>query len=77
MDLLVVDLKEIHGDLPQLPHGVPKFGKRKNSFCRVHKSRRVTAAKITDHIWSLREHLEAARSKEFLSSLPSPRPAGI
>jgi hypothetical protein len=33
------------------------------SFCRVHKSLRVTPAmeaKITDHVWSVRELLEAA-----------------
>jgi hypothetical protein len=33
------------------------------NFCRVHKSLRVTpamAARITDHIWSMREILEAA-----------------
>jgi hypothetical protein len=33
------------------------------NFCRVHKSLRVTPAmeaKITDHVWSVRELLEAA-----------------
>ena len=33
------------------------------NFCRVHKSLRVTPAmqaKITDHVWSVREVLEAA-----------------
>jgi hypothetical protein len=32
------------------------------NFCRVHKSLRVTPAmeaKITDHVWSVRELLEA------------------
>jgi hypothetical protein len=33
------------------------------NFCRVHKSLRVTPAmeaKITDHVWSVRELLEVA-----------------